>query len=104
MTMVKVKCKEGRLVAHERYQAGREYLMEAERAGKYHESFTGVGKDDDEIIAREWGARKAIEAKREESYRVLNNYDPSILAAAAKLIQNEAGKRLAMAGKESVSA
>ncbi len=100
MTQVKVRCKESRLVAHDRYLVGRDYTMEAERAGKYHECFTPIGLEDEKTVEREWGARKALEARKEVERRVLSTYDPSILAAAAKLIQTEAGKRLAMAGKE----
>jgi hypothetical protein len=68
--------------------------MDAARAGKYASCFTPIGRDDDEAVAREWGAAKANIAKVEEERRILANYDPSILAAAAKLIQQESQKRL----------
>jgi hypothetical protein len=99
MSIVKVRCKEGRFVGRTKYEYGREYTMDAARAGKYANCFTPIGRDDDEAVAKEWGAIKAQIAKAEEDRHILSQYDPSILAAAVKLIQQESQKRLLASSK-----
>jgi hypothetical protein len=103
LSVVKVRCKEGRFVGHDKYEYGREYTMDAARAGKYANCFTPIGRDDDEAVAREWGAIKAQLAKAEEDRRILYSYDPSILAAAAKLIQEQSQKRLLSSTKVEIT-
>ncbi len=57
-TQVKARCKETRYVGHDKYFAGRDYAIDAVRAGKYGAYFEPNSLQDAEIVAREWGAVK----------------------------------------------
>ena len=71
-SQVKVKCIVSRMVGRgmgARYVAGREYEMDAVRAGKYSECFSPVGITDRQIIDKEWGEVRAA-AVAEREYRM----------------------------------
>jgi hypothetical protein len=103
---VRVRCIESRYIATTKYDRGREYSMPAERAGKYMGQFDeGSGRwggqfepmsrQDADRAQAAWAQRLAEEMKRQEAVYALSEFDPSILAAAAQLVQAEVAKRLA---------
>ncbi len=99
-TQVKARCKETRYVGHEKYVAGREYAIDAVRAGKYGSYFEPTSLQDGEIIQREWTAvRKQWEAEQE--YRLAQGD----VARALEVLKNAGLLDSAMtAGKPGTSA
>lgn len=65
MVMVRVRCRQSRLIADDSYTAGEEYVMDAERAEKYaaREDFVILGSVDESAPAPAIKMRKAPENK-----------------------------------------
>jgi hypothetical protein len=90
-----VRCTETRFIARDRYVVGQDYDVDPERAGKYASYFKPASPEDAERINVAWAARCAEETRLRELRASLTDFDPSLLAAAARLIQAETAKRLA---------
>lgn len=82
MTEVKVICDETRYVGNDYYKAGATYTMDAERAGKYSQSFRPVSDADRDEAMIAWSMRMEQVGEEMETRNLLQNVDPSLVKAA----------------------
>lgn len=93
MAKVKVICDETRYVGSDRYIQGATYEMDAERAGKYRQSFRPVTDSDRVEAEAAWNARMAQVQEEIDTRRYLyEQVDPSLVKAAVMAIQGEIAK------------
>lgn len=89
---VRVLCTETRYVGGDYYVAGKEYEMDAERAGKYAQSFRGLTDSDTVNATAAFAARMDQVQEEIELRREFEHVDPSLVKAAIIAIQGEIAK------------